>query len=53
MITTIQINVIGNSYSVNVGNRTERFAELEDVVRFTQLRLQRAQELRDLSSRCE
>ena len=53
MSGTIQITIIGRGFTVNVGTRTERFAHIDDAVRFARERLEHARDLRDLSARCE
>jgi hypothetical protein len=53
MSPTIEITMTGRGFIVNLANRTERFAHLEDALDFARQRLQHAQDLRDLSARCE
>ena len=53
MQTTIQIHVTAFGCNVTVGQKTQRFTEVEQAVEYTRSRLEAAARLQDISRRCE
>lgn len=53
MQTTIQIHVTAFGCNVTVGQKTQRFTEVEQAVAYTRSRLEAAARLQDISRRCE
>ena len=53
MQTSIQIRITNSGCDITVGEQTQRFTDLAAAAEFTRLRLEAADRLRELSSRCE
>jgi hypothetical protein len=50
---TVEITMTMRGFEVMTGGRVTRFPNIQDALDFAQRRLQRAEELRELSRRCE
>ena len=53
MTSTIEIRMTPAGFDVTVGDRTVRFPRMDEALQFAERRLQHAQNLRELSARCE
>ncbi len=50
---TVEITITAQGFDVALAGRVTRFVSLEDAVDFAQQKLRSAQQLRELSRRCE
>ena len=53
MPNTIEITMTRRGFEVTVAGRTALFPTIDEVLGYTQQRLRRAHELREMSARCE
>ena len=53
MTNKIEITMTQRGFDVSTGTRTAHFVSIADAVDFAQRRMQQAQDLRELSARCE
>jgi hypothetical protein len=53
MTNKVEITMTPRGFDVTTGTHTSHFPSIADAVDFAQRRLQQAQDLRELSARCE